>query len=49
MVLDREKRIETLNELSQSKTTKNPDWFQGKSHVQKEVSHSRKPLDHVHE
>ena len=49
MVLDREKRIETLNESSQSKTTKNPDWFQGKSHLQKEVSHSRKPLDHVHE
>ena len=49
MVLDREKRIETVNELSHSKTSKNHEWFQGKSHVQKEVSHSRKPLDHVHE
>ena len=49
MVLDREKRIETLNELNQSKTSKNHEWFQEKSQVQKEVSHSRKPLDHVHE
>lgn len=46
-MIDREKRIETLNELCQLKTSKNNEGFQKKS--QKEVSDSRKPLDHARE